>query len=184
MNPKETLNKVKTLLGLEVKLEQMKLENGTIIEAESFEPQNDVFIVTEEERVPMPIGEYELEDGRMVVISEEGVIAEVKAKEEEVAEPVEEVAEPEMAAEPTAKKVVESISKEMFFSEIEKLRNEIAELKAPKEEVELAKVEVELSEEVKPIVHNPETKSEKNLNLYAQKRTQTTKDRVFNKLFN
>jgi len=182
MNPKETLNKVKTLLGLEVKLEQMKLENGTIIEAESFEPQNDVFIVTEEERVPMPIGEYELEDGRMVVISEEGVIAEVKAKEEEVAEPVEEVAEPEMAAEPTAKKVVESISKEMFFSEIEKLRNEIAELKAPKQE--LAKVEVELSEEVKPIVHNPETKSEKNLNLYAQKRTQTTQDRVFNKLFN
>ena len=182
MNPKETLNKVKTLLGLEVKLEQMKLENGTIIEAESFEAQNDVFIVTEEERVPMPVGEYELEDGRMVVISEEGVIAEVKAKEEEVAEPVEEVAEPEMAAEPTAKKVVESISKEMFFSEIEKLRNEIAELKSPKQE--LAKVEVELSEEVKPIVHNPETKSEKKLNLYAQKRTQTTKDRVFNKLFN
>jgi len=184
MNPKETLNKVKTLLGLEVKLEQMKLDNGTIIEAESFEPQQDVFIVTEDERVPMPIGEYVLEDGKMVVIAEEGVISEIKAAVEEVEEtedaPVE---EPEMAAEPTAKKVVESISKEMFFSEIEKLRNEITELKNAKTELAKEVKEVELAEEVKPIVHNPEAKTERKLNLYQQNRVQTTKDIVFNKLF-
>ena len=188
MNPKETLNKVKTLLGLEVKLEQMKLDNGTIIEAESFEPQQDVFIVTEDERVPMPIGEYVLEDGKMVVIAEEGVISEIKAAVEEVEEVEEDapVEEPEMAAEPTAKKVVESISKEMFFSEIEKLRNEITELKNAKTELakEVKEVkEVELAEEVKPIVHNPEAKTERKLNLYQQNRVQTTKDIVFNKLF-
>jgi hypothetical protein len=76
----------------------------------------------------------------------------------------------------------------MFFSEIEKLRNEIAELKAEKTELakeEVAELEVELSsDEAKPMVHNPEAKSERNLNLYAQKRAMTTKDRVFNKLFN
>ena len=37
MNTKETLNKVRTLLGIEVKLEQMKLDNGAILEAEVFE---------------------------------------------------------------------------------------------------------------------------------------------------
>ena len=186
MNSKETLNKVKTLLGLEVKLEQMKLDNGTVLEAEMFEAGKDVFIVSEEEKVPLPVGEYVLENGMILLVTEDGIISEIKeAAAEEEAPIEEEVTEPEMAAETTPKKVVESISKEMFFSEIEKLRNEIAELKASK--TELAKdevVEVELSEEAKPIVHNPEAKTEKNLNLYAQKRAMTTTDRVFNKLFN
>jgi hypothetical protein len=181
MNSKETLNKVKTLLGLEVKLEQMKLDNGTVLEAEMFEAGKDVFIVSEEEKVPLPIGEYILENGMILLVTEDGIISEIKeAAAEEEAPIEEEVTEPEMAAETTPKKVVESISKEMFFSEIEKLRNEIAELKASK--TELAKDEV--VEEAKPIVHNPEAKTEKNLNLYAQKRAMTTTDRVFNKLFN
>lgn len=189
MNPKETLNKVKTLLGLEVKLEQMKLDNGTVLEAESFEAGKEIFILSEDDRVPLPIGEYVLEDGKILMIQEDGIIGEIKEPIEEEAEAPEEVTEPEMEAEQTAaKKVVESVSKEMFFAEIEKLRNEITELKSQKE-VELSEdvklsEEVELSEEVKPIKHNPEAKSEKNLNLYAQKRAMTTKDKVFNKLFN
>ena len=182
MNSLKTLNKVKTLLGLEVSLEQAKLDNGTILEADSFEPGQDIFIVSEEERIPIPVGEYTMEDGKQLIISEEGVIAEIKeaAPAEEEAAPVE---EPEMAAEPAApKKVVESISKELFFSEIEKLRNEITELKAQKE-VEVVK-DVELSEEVKPIKHNPESKPEREKQNFSKKRLQTTKDRVFNKLFN
>ena len=188
MNAKETLKKVKLALGLEVKLEQMKLDNGTIIEAEVFETDYDVFIVNGEDKQALPVNDYTLEDGRILVVKEEGIIAEIKeaVTEEAPTEDVPaEVTEPEMQAEPTAKKVIESISKEMFFSEIEKLRNEIAELKA--EKTELAKeevVEVELTEDVKPIVHNPEAKTEKNTNLFAQKRVMTTKDRVFNKLFN
>lgn len=181
MNSLKTLNKVKTLLGLEVSLEQAKLDNGTILEADAFEPGQDIFIVSEEERIPIPVGEYTMEDGKQLVITEEGVIAEIKeaAPAEEEAAPVE---EPEMAAEPTPKKMVESISKELFFSEIEKLRNEITELKAQKE-VEVVK-EVELSEEVKPIKHNPESKPEREKQTFSKKRQQTTRDRVFNKLFN
>lgn len=192
MNAKETLNKVRTLLGMDISLEQAKMENGTIVEAESFEPGKEIFIVSPEgeERVAIPVGEYEMEDGKMLIVQEEGVIGEIKeaeAKEEEVPE---EVAEPEMEAQkPEPKKVVESVSKELFFSEIEKLKKEITELKAQKEE--LAKQEpkeepkeVELSEEVKPIKHNPEGKPQKEINLYATKRQMTTKDRVFNKLFN
>lgn len=186
MNPKQTLSKVKALLGIEVKLEQMKLDNGTVLEAEVFEPRNDIFIVTEEERIPVPAGEYTLEDGKVLIIAEDGIIGEIKEAVAE--EPSEEPAaeEPEMAAEPAApKKLVESITKEMFFSEIQKLRNEILELKSQKEEVEeeLHK-EVELSEKVKPIKHNPENKPETQINLHSKKRNSTTRDIVFNKIFN
>jgi len=179
MNTKETLNKVRTLLGIEVKFEQMKLDNGAVLEAEVFEAGAEIFVVADEERVAVPIGEYETEDGKIIVVAEEGIIAEVKdaeAKEEEAVS--EEVVEEEMATEQaTPKKVVKSISEETFFSEIEKLRNEINELK-------LSKVEekVELSE-VEGISHNPEAVTEKKeLNLYSQKGKNTTQSRIFNKL--
>ena len=200
MSAKTQINKIKTLLGLEIKLEQMKLENGTILEAEAFEAGAEIFIVNEEDRIAVPMGEYMLEDGKVLIITEDGIIGEIKDAEE----PAEEVApeaEVEVEAEAetsTPKKVVESITKEMFFSEIEKLRNEIAELKAAKvevtEEVELSaevteevkEEAVELSaEEAQPLKHNPEGAVEKKqTNLFAQKAPKTTRDLVFSKLFN
>jgi len=92
MNTNQILNKVRVLLGMEVKLEQMKLGDGvTVLEAEMFEAGNEVFVVTEDEqKIPVPVGEYELEDGRILVVVEEGIIAEIKEKEVEEEE-VEEV---------------------------------------------------------------------------------------------
>lgn len=142
MNNKAILNKVKELLGMEVKLEQRKLEDGvTVIEADAFEPDNEVMIVTEDEQmIPLPAGEYVMEGGEEVlVVTEEGLISEIKAKEEaEEEEVVEEEAkkdyeekEEEMAEESRPiKKTVESIVKETFFTEIENLKKENAELKA------------------------------------------------------
>ena len=142
MNNKAILNKVKELLGMEVKLEQRKLEDGvTVIQAESFEAGSEVMIVTEDEQmIPLPVGEYVMEGGEQVlVVTEEGLISEIKAKEvEEEEEVVEEEAkkdyeekEEEMAEESRPiKKTVESIVKETFFTEIENLKKENAELKA------------------------------------------------------
>jgi len=142
MNNRTILNKVKELLGMEVKLEQRKLEDGvTVIEADEFAPDNEVMIVTEDEQmIPLPVGEYVMEGGEQVlVVTEEGLISEIKAKEEEVEEEVvEEEAkkdyeekEEEMAEESRPiKKTVESIVKETFFTEIENLKKENAELKA------------------------------------------------------
>ena len=203
MNTKDTLNKVRAVLGIEVKLEQMKLENGAILEAEKFEAGAEIFVVADEERVAMPVGEYETEDGKMIIVSEEGIIAEIKeveAKEEETqeTEAKEEVVEEEELSTETAspKKIVKSISEEMFFSEIEKLRTEINELKLSKTEVVAEEVVVELSEEVKEekvelsaeevegISHNPENVSDKKeLNLYSQKGNKNTlRSRIFNKI--
>jgi len=199
MNTDRTLlNKARVLLGLEVKLEQMKLHNGAILEAEVFEAGAEVFVVADDERVAVPVGEYEAE-GKTIVVSEEGIIGEVKeasAEEEAPAETeAEEVEEEELSTETASpKKIVKSISEEMFFSEIEKLRTEINELKLSKTEVvaeevvELSEVKedkVELSaEEVEGITHTPENLSDKKeLNLYSQKGNKnTTRNRIFNKL--
>ena len=70
MKANDMLTQVKELLGMEVEAEkvelaQMTLENGTVLEAEAFEAGAEVFIVTEGERVALPVGEYELEDGNV-----------------------------------------------------------------------------------------------------------------------
>ncbi len=191
MSKTKVINDIKTLLGLEVKLEQMKLDNGTIIEAETFEPNQEVFIVTEEERVALPVGEYILEDGKVLAVAEEGIIAEIKEKEAEEEKPQEEEAsvEEEMSDEaPSPKKIVKSVSEEMFFSEIEKLKNEIAELKLSKtieEPKKVEEIEVELAEEVKPIVASPESNVEsKSVNLYSQNKSKTVQATVWAKIAN
>jgi len=204
MNTDRTLlNKARTLLGIQVKLEQMTLDNGAILEAEIFEAGAEIFVVADDERVAVPVGEYEVEGGMIIVVSEEGIIGEIKevgAEEEAPAEETEaeEVEEEELSTETASpKKIVKSISEEMFFSEIEKLRTEINELKLSKTEVvaeevvELSEVKevkedkVELSaEEVEGITHTPENLSDKKeLNLYSQKGNKnTTRNRIFNKI--
>jgi hypothetical protein len=176
----EAINTLKVFLGMEkqeevVKLaEQMKLDNGTTIEVDALEAGASVAIVNEDERIPLPKGEYSLEDGRILVATEDGVLSEVKEMEAEKEEEKEmkEVEEeaPMMSEEPVkeAKKVVESTVKETYFEEIEKLKAENEELKAKITELskveevkEEVKEEVELSEEPKPIKANPENKTEK-----------------------
>ena len=152
MNYKEIVKKICVALNIEVKLEQMKLNDGvTIIEADSFEANNEVFVVTEDDqRIPLPIGEYVVENGMLLVVTQEGVIAEIK--EQEVPEEVEEegLEKPQAPAETIekaqVKKTVESMVKETFFSEYEALKTENEALKT-----QLAQME-----EPKAIVHNPE----------------------------
>jgi len=189
------INQIKTLLGMEVKLETIKLIDGiTVFEADSFEADKEVFIVTEDEqKIPVPIGEYELEDGRILVVIEEGIISELKEKavEEEV---VEEEAkseegykedEEEMKATPSAKKTIESVVKETFFAEIEKLTQENIELKAKLENLsKVDEVAVEATElsEVKPIAFNPENTNEVETFVYGSKRPKTIMDTILEKI--
>jgi hypothetical protein len=188
------INQIKTLLGMEVKLETIKLIDGiTIFEADTFETDKEVFIVTEDEqKIPVPIGEYELEDGRIVVVVEEGIISELKEKAEE--EVVEEEAkseegykedEEEMKATPSAKKTIESVVKETFFAEIEKLKEENIELKAKLENLsKVDEVAVEATElaDVKPISFNPENTNEVERFVYGSKRPRTIMDSILEKI--
>ena len=210
MKTTEMLKRIQTLLNTRVELEDRKLDNGTVISADEFAEGQPVFIVTEDERIPMPIGEYQMEDGSMLVVEEEGVIAAIKSaesEEEEVEEVVEEEAqvEEEMSEVKEPKKVVESNIVETHFSEeqkselveailssvnplIEELQNKVSELEA-KLSAE-AEVEVKAEEEVveqqlsKAFKHTPEVKSEKKQIMFSQNRTLTTFDRVLSKISN
>ena len=201
MKAESTLNKVKVLLGIEVKLEEMKLENGTRFEADKFEKGSEVFIVSEDDqRIPVPAGDYLTEDGKYVCVVEEGIIDEVKEelKEEEEME-VEDKEIDEIEAEDDGKEAdVEDWAG--MEKRIKNLEDAIADLKSKlgedkeymdedpkedsKEELSAEVKEVELSEEVKPFKHNPEGKNKVEMNLYAQNKPMSTQDRVFKKLFN
>jgi len=188
-----TINKIKALLGMEVKLEQMMLIDGTtVLEADAFEMDNEVFIVTpDEQMIPLPIGEYELENGMILVVAVEGIIAEIKEAVVEEEAPVAETPEVEVEVEaeaapvtPTAKKTVESIVKETFFSEIEALQNENTELKAKLELLsKVDAVEEESTElsEIKPISFNPENTNIVESIRYAKKGNRTTMDSILEK---
>lgn len=189
------LEKIKSLLSSEVKLEQMLMGDGvTKIEADMFEAGKEVFVVTEDEqKIAVPVGEYELEDGRILVIVEEGIISEIKEKVEEVEEEVKEeevteaMPEEEMSAPvSTPKKTIESIVKETFFSEMEKLKEENEALKA--ELAKLSKVEVianeatELSETPTPISFNPENEAKTEFTKIGKKAPRGIMDSVLEKI--
>ena len=175
---------------MEVKLEQMMLADGvTVLEADSFEPEMEIVIVTEDDqKIPVPVGEYEMEDGRILVVTTEGIISEMKEMEtEEEAPEVEEEVEVETekkeemeTAKAAPKKTNESVVKETFFAEIEALKTENEILKA-----ELAKInevtETELSE-VKPISFNPENDNPIEITRLASKKPRTIMDSVLDKL--
>ena len=188
------LNQVKTLLGVEVKLEQMNLENGTVLEADAFEVGNEVFIVNEEDRIALPVGEYVLENGQILVVEEEGLIKEMKSENNEE----EEI---EVEAEEEKKEEMGYATKEEL-AEVKSMIEEIKAMLEPKEEMseevkeekqELSSQEVvnEIPEEVKqelsepaaePINTNAEiSKTEVKFNI-ASKRKMSTLDRVMNKI--
>lgn len=198
---KNVINQIKELLGMEVKLATMKLSDGmTILEAEVFEAGAEVFIIAEDQKIALPVGEYELEDSRMLIVTQEGLIAEIKdavAQEEEASmeEPeVEMEVEAEVEAPKEVKKTVESNIIETFFSEMEALKMENEELKAKLEmfskvdpttevatEETTEEIKVEL-EQVNPIVFNPENVQPMERVKFASKRGRTTMDSILEKI--
>ena len=195
------LNEIKTLLNIEVKLMEMKLENGTIVSAEAFEKGNEIFIVTDNEKVAMPVGEYILEDGKLLVVEEEGMIADLREVSDE-APAKEEVEETEDLEEEEKKEMEEEADVadwKGMEKRIQNLEDAIADLKKDKveaeEEVEMneevkeeivEEVKEEVKEElsaVKPIKHNPEAKApQKKQVQFAKGNFNTTLDRVLSKL--
>jgi len=198
MKANQMLNEIKTLLNIEVKLEEQKLENGTVVSAEAFEKDNEIFIVTDDEKVAMPVGEYILEDGRLLVVEAEGVIADVREVSDEVPAKEEETED----LEEEKKDVVDL---ELMEKRIQNLEDAIASLK--KEDVEMGvengglksrTVKEEFTEEatqeiveevkeelssVKPIKHNPEASTpQKKQVQFAKGQFNTTLDRVLSKL--
>ena len=184
------LNRVKEVLGVElseeneIKLAQATLENGTIIEAEEFAEGKEVFIVTEDEKVALPVGSYKLDDGQELVIEEEGIIKSigeaVEAPEEAPAEEEVEAAEEELA-----------YATKEDLAEVKSMIDEIKAMIDKKDELSVEETVENIVEEVKEelsvvekVNHNPEASADKALNLYSQKRGTSTMDRVLQRISN
>ena len=200
MKSNKVIEQIKNVLNLneEVKLEQMKLDNGTVIEADAFESGVEVFIVTEDEKVALPVGDYTLEDGKILVVVEEGVISEIKEAEteEEVEEEIEvEAAEEEEMAYATkeelaeVKSMIEEIKAMLEPKEdlSEDLGNLLTEELAKHERVELNEIPVEVQAELnepsaEPIVSNPEVNKTISKFSVSKNRKSTTIDRVMSRL--
>lgn len=194
------LNQIKTLLDIQVKLETMKLENGTDIEADAFEKGKEVFILTDDEKVAMPVGEYILEDSRLLVVEEEGMIADVRDVSDDVPEKEETTEDlAEDKEEKDEKKMAEVGDWEGMEKRIQNLEDAIADLKADKvsaEEVEemgygnKEEMNEDLKEELsqpaaQAIKHSPESVSNKNEKITFQKqRTKSVMDSVLSKILN
>jgi hypothetical protein len=173
----------------EVKFEQITLENGAVLEAESFEAGNEVFVVSGEDRVAAPVGEHLLEDGRVLVITEEGVIAEIKeaaAEAEEVEVEVEAAAATELAEEveeaPAVVAIIEKVLEEiaMMREEMKGMREEMGGY-AKKEEMAAVKAELSAAPAAKAIKHNPETKQVQKM---SSNRPERAIDRVLARINN
>ena len=147
------LNQIKTLLNIEVKLEEQKLENGTRVEAESFEKGKEIFILTDDEKVAMPVGEYLLEDGRLIVVAEEGIIDDVREvsdevpqKEEESKDETEDLEKEEELVDDGEEAAVDDWAG--MEKRIKNLEDAIADLKSKVGESNMEEEEVEMEEEV------------------------------------
>jgi len=143
MKATEILSKIKTYLGEDtadivenieqsqvVELAQAKLENGTVLEAEAFEAGKEIFILTDDEKVAVPVGEYQMEDGQILVVSEEGLIGEIKSAEQEeeveASEEVEEQLEEEVEAKYATKEELAEVKS--LVEEIKTMIEKIGEM--------------------------------------------------------
>ena len=220
MKANDMLNKIKTIIGgielteevREVELAEMKLQNGTVVEAKEFKKGEAIFIKSDDERIAMPVGEYVLEDGKLLVVEEEGIIADMRdvsddvpAKEEDMKETKKEMAEEKLDEEAAV------FDWRGMEKRIKNLEDAIADLKEDKvdapedveateelseetnEEVksELSKeeikenVDVELSAEVaEPVKHNPEASNESKFTLNKTNYPKTLQQRIYDKLNN
>jgi regulator of replication initiation timing len=210
-NAKDTLNRVLDVLGLgkadatiEVEMAQKKTMDGEVIlDSENFAIGEPVFIVTEEGNIPVPMGEYVLEDGSKIETDEKGVIVEVSVEGEEKAEEVVEEVEAKdmiekeetgmMGKDSMPKKVVKSKTEmeESYFSKIEARLSAIESsneslkaenIKLSAENEELKKQLAETPAEHTKFSPEAETKHELNFKIGA-KREKNIKDRVFDSLF-
>ena len=187
MKASEIVESIKEVLGMElaeikVELEERELQNGTKITAEKFEEGASVFILTEsgdeEEKIALPVGSYEMNDGTVLVVSQEGKIGEIREASDEVPA-TEEDLEEDLA-------VVEDW--EGMEKRIQNLEDAVASLKADKEEmkevvveekVEASKVELNSIEvAVDPISHNPEKTVKKERVKFGNNRPMSTRDKV------
>ena len=203
MKANDILNKIKNIVGVElseekVELAEISLKNGTLLVSEEFAKGNAVFIKSEDGEMALPVGEYELEDGRTLFVVEEGLIDNIskaaEEAEEELSDAVEETVTEETVEteleEEEEKEEMKYVTKEEFALAMDELKSMIEAMDHKKKKEEMSEEAQETKEElsaetVEPIKHNPEAEQNNKVNFkISGNRQTTTMDRVYSKIFN
>ena len=176
---------------------QAKLTDGTIIVSEADELAEGVSVMVLAEdgtTMPLPVGDYETEDGVSFSVAEEGIVAEimeeeVEAEEEEEEDYKEEKEEMEEATDEVEETEEVEFDKEGLITEIgsvikellEEVKNDIARLDAELNEMkglneELETEKAELSKEVEKLSKEPATAPVKTSKFNEVKKETLSKD--------
>jgi hypothetical protein len=209
-NAKDILNRVYDIVmgkeesAVQVDLAQVKTADGAaIFDAEAFEIGNAVFIVTEEGNIPVPMGEYILEEGLKIKVDEQGVIVEVETEgaeeieEVEAKDMVEKEEEDMMGKDKMEAKMPKKIIKtktEMEESYFNKFDARLSAIERTNEDLKAVNVQLSAeNEELKrqlnetPAEHtkfNPEAEAPRDIKFrIGARREESITDRVFNSLF-
>jgi len=173
MNAKDALVEIKKLLFSEAEkqaafaLVEGKLVDGTAV-AYDLEA-GDIFVIGEDgAQIPAPVGEHQLESGEIVVVLEEGKIAEVKQAEAKVEIEIE--AAEEVPAEEEPKKDEAMAKVEQAMGDLEKKVEELtAKVKAMEEKAEEVKEAVKMSAVVlESLAKEPSDKAITSPNQFAK----------------
>lgn len=187
MNAKEALVQIKNLLFTEAEkkaafaLVEGKLVDGTAV-AYDLEA-GSIFVIGEDgAQIPAPVGEHQLESGEIVVVLEEGKIAEVKEAEAKVEIEIE-AAEEVPAEEPKKDEAMAKV--EQAMGDLEKKVEELtAKVKAMEEKAEEVKEAVKMSAVVlESLAKEPSDKAITSPNQFA-KQLKVEKNDRYNSLQN
>jgi fumarylacetoacetate (FAA) hydrolase family protein len=173
MNAKEALVEIKKLLFSEQEKEaafalvEGKLVDGTAV-AYDLEA-GSIFVIGEDgAQIPAPVGEHQLESGEIVVVLEEGKIAEVKEAEAKVEIEIEAAEEVPAVEEPVKDEAMAKV--EQAMGDLEKKVEELtAKVKAMEEKAEEVKEAVKMSAVVlESLAKEPSDKAITSPNQFAK----------------
>jgi fumarylacetoacetate (FAA) hydrolase family protein len=173
MNAKDALVEIKKLLFSEQEKEaafalvEGKLVDGTAV-AYDLEA-GDIFVIGEDgAQIPAPVGEHQLESGEIVVVLEEGKIAEVKQAEAKVEIEIEAAEEVPAVEEPIKDEAMAKV--EQAMGDLEKKVEELtAKVKAMEEKAEEVKEAVKMSAVVlESLAKEPSDKAITSPNQFAK----------------
>lgn len=164
MKATEVIEKIKVMLGVEVKKHSFQATNtlidGTEVYAEVFAVGEALFVITEEGLIPAPEGQHETVDGFIVSVDAAGVITAIEPKE---GEELKQIEEPEKVEEVKAEEegnmviIDETTENELVNAVVEAIKPLIEEITELKKDMKKYKEKMEqFSKEpaTEPIISN------------------------------
>jgi len=163
MKNTDILSRITALLNKKVELAQMQLENGTVVESDSFSVGDPIFAINGEIKEPLEIGSFTLADGTVLEVMEIGVIGEIaSAPAEATEEEMKALETAELARIESAELAKTESENELILKVVESLKPTFDELNQrienlSKENVGLKKTLSSVTA-TKPTVHKPTEK--------------------------